>query len=294
LRELELIDDIKFVHPKDMQDGVVQITARDIVTNLPYVEGCYLAFDHHSSEVSRKGDRTYPNHVIDATAPSAARVVYDYYGGAKSFPRVSPELMAAVDKADAAQFTREEILNPRGWVLLNFLMDSRTGLGRFRDFRISNYGLMMELIEQCRDHSIDAVLALPDVAERVDLYVAQHDLFVAQVLRCTVVHGKLALIDLRAEEVIYAGNRFTIYALFPECDISVHVMWGVKKQNTVFAIGKSILDRGSPIDVGAVCLGYNGGGHRAAGTCQIANDRAETVKTELIAILSGAPSTSAA
>jgi nanoRNase/pAp phosphatase (c-di-AMP/oligoRNAs hydrolase) len=289
LRELALIDDITFVHPKDMQDGIVQITARDIVTNLPYVEGCYLAFDHHSSEVARKGDRTYPNHVIDPAAPSAARVVFNYYGGAKSFPRISPELMAAVDKADAAQFTRAEILNPRGWVLLNFLMDSRTGLGRFRDFRISNYELMMELIEQCRDHTIEEVLALPDVKERVDLYTVHRDLFAAQVRRCTTVHGKLALIDLRDEEVIYAGNRFTIYALFPACDISVHVMWGVKKQNTVFAIGKSILDRGSPIDVGAVCLGYNGGGHRAAGTCQIPNDRAETVKTELIAALSGAP-----
>jgi nanoRNase/pAp phosphatase (c-di-AMP/oligoRNAs hydrolase) len=294
LRELALIDDIKFVHPKDMQDGIVQITARDIVTNLPYVEGCHLAFDHHSSEVSRKGDRTYANHIIDPAAPSAARVVFNYYGGAKSFPRVSPELMAAVDKADAAQFTREEILNPQGWVLLNFLMDSRTGLGRFREFRISNYDLMMELIEQCRDRGIGEVLALPDVRERVELYTAQHDLFVAQVRRCTTVHGKLALIDLRDEEVIYAGNRFTIYALFAECDISVHVMWGVKKQNTVFAIGKSILDRGSPIDIGAVCLEYNGGGHRAAGTCQIPNDRAETVKVELIAALSGAPFTSAA
>jgi nanoRNase/pAp phosphatase (c-di-AMP/oligoRNAs hydrolase) len=289
LREIELIDDIKFAHPKDMQDGIVRITDRDIVTNLPYVEGCHIAFDHHSSEMSRKGDRTYPNHIIDPTAPSAARVVFAYYGGAKAFPRISPELMAAVDKADAAQFTRDEILDPQGWVLLNFLMDSRTGLGRFHDFRISNYELMMQLIEQCRDHSIDNVLALPDVRERVDLYMSHRDNFVAQVRRCTTVYGKLALIDLRDEEVIYAGNRFAIYALFPECDISVHVMWGLKKQNTVFAIGKSILDRSSPIDVGAVCLGYNGGGHRAAGTCQIPNDRAETMKTELIAILSGVP-----
>jgi nanoRNase/pAp phosphatase (c-di-AMP/oligoRNAs hydrolase) len=289
LRELDLIGEIKFVHPKDMQDGVVEIAAGDIVTNLPYVEGCYLAFDHHSSEVSRKGGRTYSNHIIDPAAPSAARVVYDYYGGAKSFPRIHAELMAAVDKADSAQFTRDEILDPQGWVLLNFLMDSRTGLGRFREFRISNYDLMMELIEECRDHSIEEVLALPDVSERVDLYTAQRELFAAQIRRCTSVHGKLAIIDLRDQEVIYAGNRFAIYALFPECDISVHVMWGVKKQNTVFAIGKSILDRSSPIDVGALCLTYNGGGHRAAGTCQISNARAEDVKAELIAALSGAP-----
>lgn len=286
LRELDLIDDIKFVHPKDMQDGAVPISARDIVTNLPYVEASHLTFDHHASEISRKGDISYPNHIIDSAAPSAARVVYNYYGGFKTFPRISTELMDAVDQADAAQFTRDEILNPQGWVLLNFLMDSRTGLGRFRDFRISNYDLMMQLIEQCRDHTVDDVLALPDVQERVDLYMAQRELFGEQLHRCTTVHGKLALIDLRDEEVIYAGNRFAIYAMFPECDISAHVMWGLRKQNTVFAIGKSILDRGSPIDIGAVCLGYGGGGHQAAGTCQIPNDRAETVKAELIGVLS--------
>lgn len=290
LRELDLIDDIKFVHPKDMQDGTVPITACDIVTNLPYVDGCHLAFDHHASEISRRGDRTYTNHIIDPAAPSAARVVYNYYGGAKAFPRISAELMAAVDQADTARFTREEILNPQAWVLLNFLMDSRTGLGRFREFRISNYDLMMQLIEQCRELSINDILALPDVKERVDVYNAHRDLFTAQVRRCTTVHGKLALIDLRDEEVIYAGNRFMIYAMFPECDVSAHLMWGVKKQNTVFAIGKSILDRGSPIDIGAICLGYGGGGHIAAGTCQVPNDRADIVKMELIAALSRAPS----
>jgi len=286
LRELDLIDDIKFVHPKDMQDGIVPITARDIVTNLPYVDGCHLAFDHHASEIARKGDRDYPNHVIDAAAPSAARVVYNYYGGADVFARVRPDLMAAVDQADSAQFTRDEILEPKGWVLLNFLMDSRTGLGRFRDFRISNYDLMMHLIEHCRDHSVEDVLALPDVKERADLYAAHRDRFAAQLCRCTTLHGKLALLDLREEGVIYAGNRFMIYALFPECDISCHIIWGVKKQNTVFAIGKSILDRGSPVDVGAICLSYGGGGHTAAGTCQVPNDQAETVRAELIAGLS--------
>jgi nanoRNase/pAp phosphatase (c-di-AMP/oligoRNAs hydrolase) len=286
LRELDLIGDIKFVHPKDMQDGIVPITPRDILTNLPYVDGCNLAFDHHASEVSRHDGKTYSNHVIDPSAPSAARVVYNYYGGSKTFPRVSADLMAAVDKADTAQFTRDEILNPHGWVLLNFLMDSRTGLGRFRDFRISNYDLMMQLIEQCRDHSIEDILALPDVKERVDLYNDHREPFTTQLRRCTTVHNRLALIDLRNEEIIFSGNRFTVYALFPECDISAHIMWGVKKQNTVFAIGKSILDRGSPVDVGAVCLGYGGGGHSAAGTCQIANDRAEAVKLELITALS--------
>ncbi len=287
LRELDLIDEIKFVHPKDMQDGIVPITDRDIITNLPYVEGCHLAFDHHASEMLRAAGRDRANHVIDASAPSAARVVYNHFGAAAAFPRIRADLMDAIDKADSARFSRADILDPKGWVLLNFLMDSRTGLGRFHDFRISNYALMMQLIEQCRDHSIEDVLALPDVAERVDLFNAHRDPFIAQLRRCTSVYGKLALLDLRDEEVIHAGNRFMIYALFPECDISAHLMWGVRKQNTVFAIGKSILDRGSPVDVGTLCLGYGGGGHKAAGTCQIANSDAERVKHEIIAAVSG-------
>ncbi len=286
LRDLDLIDDIVFVHPKDMQDGIVPITDRDIITNLPYVQGCHLAFDHHASEVLRTSEHGRANYVIEADAPSAARVVYNHFGGPAAFPGIRPDLMAAVDQADSARFSRADILDPKGWVMLNFLMDSRTGLGRFRDFRISNYALMMHLIEQCRDHSIEDVLALPDVKERVDLFNAQRDLFIAQLHRCTTVYGKLALLDLRDEEIIHAGNRFMIYALFPECDISVHLMWGVRKQNTVFAIGKSILDRESPIDVGTLCLRYGGGGHEAAGTCQIANSDAERVKHDMIAVLS--------
>ena len=288
-RELDLIDEIKFVHPKDMQDGIVPITAHDIITNLPYVPGCHLAFDHHASEVLRLGEASPANHIIDATAPSAARVVFNHFGGAAAFPRIAPDLMSAVDQADSAQYSRGDILDPQGWTLLNFLMDSRTGLGRFREFRISNYELMLQLIECCRDRSIDEVLALPDVAERIDLYMAHRELFVSQLQRCTTVYGKLAVLDLRDEEVIYAGNRFMIYALFPKCAVSAHVLWGVRKEKTVFAIGKSIVDRTSPTDVGAVCLRYGGGGHEAAGTCQVANDAAERVRTELIEILSGAP-----
>lgn len=282
LRECGLIDEIKFVHPKDMQDGVVPISARDIVTNLPYVDGCHLAFDHHASEIARRGDRTYTNHIIDPAAPSAARVVYDYYGGAKAFPRISADLMAAVDQADTAQFTRDEILNPQRWVLLNFLMDSRTGLGRFREFRISNYDLMMQLIDYCRDHTVDEILQLPDVKERVDLYFQHEPAFKDQIKRCAAVHGNLVVLDLRGEDTIYPGNRFMVYALFPQCRVSMHVLRGVKQQNTVFAIGKSILDRSSPLDVGDLCLSYDGGGHVAAGTCQVDSAQADPMKAALI------------
>jgi nanoRNase/pAp phosphatase (c-di-AMP/oligoRNAs hydrolase) len=281
LNELELIDEITFVHPKDMQDGKVPITGRDITTNLPYVAAAHLAFDHHESETIRNtGERA--NHIISASAPSAARVVYDHYGGKARFPNISDEMMDAVDKADSAQYNRDEVLNPSGWTLLNYLMDSRTGLGRFRNFRISNYALMMDLIKYCRDHSIEQILALPDVVERVDIYREHADKAKAQLLANTTVHGNLAVLDLRNEETIYATNRFMIYALFPQTNISIHVLWGLQKQNTVFATGKSILDRSSKTNVGELMLQYGGGGHQAAGTCQVDNDRAAEVLAELI------------
>ena len=281
LKELDILGDIKFVHPKDMQDGVIDVTANDILTNVPYVDGCHLCFDHHASEESRIGEIA-ENHVLDAQADSAARVVYDYYGGKERFPGVSDEFMSAVDKADSAKFTRPEILTPEAWVLLSFLMDARTGLGRFHDFRISNYDLMMQLIDFCRDHTIGEILELPDVQERVNIYRAHDEQAKGQILRCSTVHDNLVVLDLREEETIYATNRFTIYSLFPTCNISIHVLWGKQRQNVVFTIGKSILDRSCTTDIGDLCLKYNGGGHAAAGTCQIAHDDAERVQQELI------------
>jgi len=281
LEDLDMIDDILFVHPNDMQQGRVTIQDTDITTNLPYMAGVHLAFDHHESEVSRVGEDT-DNHIIDASAPSAARVVYDYYGGKEAFPNVDDDLMMAVDKADSAQFTMEEVLNPEGWPLLSFIMDPRTGLGRFRGFRIPNYELMMALIEFCHEHSIEEILELPDVKERVDLYFEQQEKFIDQLKRCATVHGNLVVLDMRNEDTIYAGNRFMIYALFPDCNISMHVITGRDGQNVVFAVGKSIFDRSSKTDVGNLMLQYGGGGHHAAGTCQVDHAKAAAVELDLI------------
>ena len=281
LNELDMIDEIKFVHPKDVQDGIIDINSNDITTNLPYVEAAHLAFDHHDSEITRVGEKK-DNHIIDPKAPSAARVVYDHFGGKEVFGGISEDMMHAVDKADSAQYELEDILKPKGWELLSFLMDARTGLGRFRTFRVSNYNLMMDLIEYCRNHDIDEILALPDVKERVDLYFEHQEKFKEQIRRCTTIHNNLAVLDLREEETIYSGNRFMIYALFPESNISMHVLWGKMKQNTVFAVGKSIINRSSKTDIGLLMLEYGGGGHEAAGTCQIETAKAEQVKAELI------------
>ncbi len=286
LKDLGIIDSIKFVHPKDVQDGKIELSKNDITTNLPFDPRVGLAFDHHESEMDRlKATETGTKLIIDPNARSAARVLYDYYGGKKVFTRISDELMDAVDKGDSADFTMDEILNPKGWVLLHYLMDPRTGLGRFRNFRISNYDLMMQLIDYCMDHSIDEILELPDVKERVDLYFEQTEQFTAQLRRVAKVHGKVVVLDLREEEIIHAGNRFMIYALYPETQISIHVTWGFQKQNTAVMIGKSIVNKGSQADIGAICLKYGGGGHKNAGTCQLDNDKVDGELPAIIAAL---------
>ena len=284
LKELDLLDDILFVHPKDMQDGKVEVGAGDITTNLPYVPGVGLAFDHHASEVIRVADCPQ-NHIIVPGAMSASRVVYDYYGGAQRFPAISEEMMAAVDQADAARFSERDILDPRGWMLMSFLMDPRTGLGRFRQFRISNYQLMMQLVDACTQMSVQEILQTPDVAERVALYDAHSERAVQQIRRCSTVRANLVVLDLRDEEVIHPTNRFMIYALYPAANVSIHVLWGLKRHNTVFATGKSIINRSSQTNVGELMLAYGGGGHDAAGTCQIANEDARAVLGELVATI---------
>jgi nanoRNase/pAp phosphatase (c-di-AMP/oligoRNAs hydrolase) len=282
LKELGILGDISFQHPKDVQDGKVAVGPKDILTNLPYVPGCGMCFDHHASEGIRNAGIETPNYILDPHAKSAARVVYDHFGGADTLPNISLQMMEAVDKADSAGFSMTDVLDPQGWELLSFLMDARTGLGRFRNFRVSNYQLMMDLIDSCRDMTIAEILALPDVQERVELFQDQHVAFRAQIERVAEIHGSLVVLDLRHEDVIHAGNRFVVYAMYPQCDVSMHVMWGREKQNTVYTVGKSIFDRGNPMNVGELMLEYGGGGHHAAGTCQGDNETADDRKYELI------------
>jgi nanoRNase/pAp phosphatase (c-di-AMP/oligoRNAs hydrolase) len=287
LKELGMLDDILFVHPKDIQDGSVELSSSDITTNLPYRPEVALSFDHHSSEDLRVTEDA-GNRVASSSADSAARVVYEHFGGAEQFPRVSEEMMDAVDRADAAKFSESEILDPQGWILLSFLMDPRTGLGRFRDFRISNYELMMELIDLCLEQSVEEILEHPDVAERVALYREHADAAVEQIQRCSTVHGRVVVLDLRDEEIIHPTNRFMVYALHPECTVSVHVLWGLRQQNTVIAVGRSIVDRSSTFDIGRLMLEHGGGGHEAAGTCQVENERADEVVAEVVETIAAA------
>lgn len=279
LKEIGLIDEVKFVHPKDVQDGKIQLGETDITASLPYCSGVYMAFDHHSSEAVRTKE-VKENYIIEPAAPSSARIIYEYFGGEDRFSSTLHDLMEAVDKADCTNFSESDVLNPEGWVFLNYLMDPRTGLGRYKNFSISNYNLMLKLVDLCPKKSITEIMEDPDVRERIALYNEEQEKFKEQIKRCTKVDGKIAILDVRNEDVIHVGNRFMVYALFPECNVSVHIFYGKQNQNTVFAVGKSIINRSCPIDIGAMMYEYQGGGHMNAGTCQVDNDKAdETLKS---------------
>ncbi len=281
LKELGVIDSWKFVHPKDIQDGLFEVSDNDVLANVPYVPGCKLWFDHHSSESERLGkDIQFEGE--SRLEDSAARVIYEYYGGKARLPHFE-EMVVAVDKVDAAKLTRDEILNPTGWVLLGFIMDPRTGLGRFRDFRISNYALMEELMEACRTQNIEQILENPDVKERAEMYFEQDARFREMVAAHTTVHGNVIFSDLRDVSPIYTGNRFLVYSLYPEQNISIWLVDGRAKMNCPIAVGHSVLNRTSKTDVGALMLKYGGGGHHQVGTCQVDYDDVDRVIGEIIA-----------
>lgn len=281
LQELGMIEEIVFVHPSDMQTGKIQVKDKDITTNLPYTKGVFLAFDHHASEALR--EHPHSNHILVPRALSAAHVVYDYFGGDRTFSPRYEEIIHTADKLDSARLSLEEVLHPVGWVLLGFLTDSRTGLGRFKHFRISNYQLMMNLIEAGRTLSIDEILSLPDVKERIVLYNEQEEQYKEQLKKTSRQEGNVLVTDLRPEPIIYVGNRFLRYALYPEMNISLQIMWGLQKQNTVITVGKSIFNRTSPVNIASLLLRFGGGGHENAGTCQVANEDADQIAAQILA-----------
>lgn len=283
LKEAGVIDCWKFAHPKDLQDGLVEIGPQDCLANVPYVPGCGLWFDHHSSEAQRNslaGKYRGESRI----APSCARIVYEYYGGAQRFPAFGP-MLEAVDKVDSARLSLEEILHPTGWVLLGFLMDPRTGLGRWREFTISNYALMEKLIDCCRTMSIESILSLPDVEERVRVYWEQNDKFIDMLAKHTRTQGRLLISDLRGVDPIYSGNRFLIYSLYPEQNISAWIVSGKGGRGCSAAVGYSVINRTATLDVGALMLKYGGGGHRAVGTCQFSDEEMEEKLAALLAEL---------
>jgi nanoRNase/pAp phosphatase (c-di-AMP/oligoRNAs hydrolase) len=280
LSYLGLIDEWKFVHPKDIQDGLVEATDNDILANIPYIKGCKLWFDHHSSESERLGNTMYFEGV-SKKAPSCARVIYEYYGGDAKLGKFA-EMIHYVDKVDSGNLSSDEILDPKGWILLGFIMDPRTGLGRFRNFTISNYDLMAVLAKACSEKTIYEILEMPDVKERLDLYFQQTELFKEMIQKHTKTVGNVLLVDMRGVDTIYAGNRFLIYTLYPEQNISLWVVDGRNKTNVAITVGYSIINRTAIADVGSILLSYGGGGHKQVGTCQVLYDDADKIISEII------------
>ena len=286
LKEARIIDNWKFAHPKDLQDGLVEVNENDCLANVPYVEGCGLWFDHHSSEHERlklKGRYKGESRIT----PSCARIIYEYYGGREKFPQFD-DMMEAVDKVDSGNLSINEVQNPEGWILIGFLMDPRTGLGRWRQFTISNYQLMEKLIDACRTMTTDEILSLPDVKERIDVYFEQTEKFKEMVKKYTRIDGKLIISDLRGVNPIYSGNRFMIYSMYPEQNISAWIVSGRGGKGCSAAVGYSILNRTCNVDVGSLMLKYNGGGHKKVGTCQFTDENMETELPKMLAELSEA------
>lgn len=280
LKEAGVIDHWKFAHPKDLQDGLVEINSDDCLANVPYVEGCGLWFDHHSSEWERKQlEGKYKGE--SRMTPSCARIIYDYYGGRERFSHFD-EMMEAVDKVDSGNLTIEEVQNPEGWILIGFLMDPRTGLGRWREFTISNYQLMEKLIDACRTMSTQEILDLPDMQERIQVYFEQTEKFRDMVSAHTRVEKDVIITDLRGVQPIYTGNRFMIYSMYPDQNISAWIVDGKGGMGCSVAVGYSILNRTSNINVGSLMLKYGGGGHKAVGTCQFGDDAIEEQLPKLL------------
>lgn len=281
LKDVGLISRYKFVHPKDIQDGKVEVTESDIVANVPFVPGCGLWFDHHTSEgqrLIRFGDfeGAYRE------APSCARVIWDFYGGQDTFDAHFEPLMHAVDKSDSGDLNEDDIENPRDWILLSYVMDPRTGLGRYLDYRISNYQLMEDMVEHCRNRTIGEILALPDVTERVGRYYEQTGLFRAMMRKRAHQTGNVVAVDLREQDEIFAGNRFVVYTMFPEAQVSLQMMWGYQKQNIVITCGHSVTNRTCRVDIGKLMLEFGGGGHRKVGSCQVPVEEADAAFAEIL------------
>jgi oligoribonuclease NrnB/cAMP/cGMP phosphodiesterase (DHH superfamily) len=287
LQELGLVDDILYVHPKDMQDNKVNVNENDILANVPFVEGCGLWFDHHSSERMRlQLDGKFKG--ASKNSPSAARVVYDYYKQVKGYAtklKKFETLIRIAGKADSAKFSKKDILQPKGWIMLAFIADPRTGLGYKHNFTVSNFELMKRLPHLLRTKSIEEILKLPDFVERIKLYREENARYEKLIKKSTSIMGNAIVIDLRGCEAIPAGNRFLEYVLFPEQNISLRIVDGKKREFAMISVGRSIINQRSEIDVGALTLKYGGGGHKRVGTCQVPYKDVDRVVGEMLDLI---------
>ena len=289
LEELGIIDEILYIHPKDLQDNKIEVTQNDVIANVPYVAGCGMWFDHHSSE----HDRLQLNAEFKGAselAPSAAQVVYNYFKDnpvyADKLKRFE-ELVYIVGIADSAAFTVDDILDPQGWTMLAFIADPRTGLGYKRNFRISNFDLMKSLPKLLRTKSVEEILAMPDFKERIGVYREENEKYKQLLNEIVKIDGEAIIIDFRGQQDIPVGNRFMEYTLFPEQNISIRIVDGRNKEFAMISVGHSIINRTSGVDVGALTLKFGGGGHKKVGTCQVQYEEVDSVVKQMLQKING-------
>jgi len=274
ITSMEQIDAIRFAHPKDMQDGLIEVTQNDIVCNLPFSPGCSLWFDHHISESER--DTKVKNGEFRGkfgVAPSAARLIYEYYNDPSL--RKYEEFLKAVDKMDSAQLEINDVTDPEGWILLLYTLDPRTSIGDFEYY-------FFQLIDLIKTKSLKQIMKEPEVALRCEYVTSEQD----ELKKALIEHGRLdgnvIVVDFRNLDYIPMGNRFLEYTLFPEGNISLRIFRGKETKKIVVASGHNIFKRDSKTNIGLLFSRYGGGGHRGAGTCQIDIDEADGKIREII------------
>ena len=277
----ERLDEIVLIHPQDITDDKFEVKPGDILANLPYHPTCMKWFDHHSAT------RTYekPPALFDGKyglAPSTARLVYDYYLHDNPGYKLYDDLVRETDRYDSAQLTLEDVTNPQEYVLLGFTLDPRTGLGRFHDY-------FMKLVETFREDTIDEVLALPELRERATRIAEERERFLDAMKEHSTLDGSVIVTDLRGVEDLPAGNRFLIYTLFPEANVSLRIAWGPNKEFVVLTVGHSIFNRTCPVHVGGLLAKYGGGGHKGAGATPLDRESADELIREVIQKLNETP-----
>jgi hypothetical protein len=273
LSEVEQIDEVDFAHPKDVQDGKTTLTKNDILANLPFDERAGLWFDHHISQADASWNDFAGAYDV---APSAARVISNHYKSPK-FAKYE-NLLEATDKMDAAELTRDDIVAPKGWILVGYTLDPRTGLSDFRPY-------FRHVMELAKHKNADDVLKDSQVQERVAKLREEEDAFVQSLKENSRAEGNVVITDFRGKGELPHGNRFLIYTLFPQANVSVRVADGFNKKFTSIQVGHSILNRTCKTNVGELLLEHGGGGHFGAGTCQPTSEEASDVLASIVNVL---------
>lgn len=277
ITEVEEIESIELIHPQDLTDKKFIVKKGDILANVPYHPNCYRWFDHHVLT----GSNEQPPAEFEGLyrqAPSTARVIWDYYQSPK-LERFK-ELLEETDRMDSATLTLEDVLDPKRYILLGYTIDPRTGLGSFKDF-------FMELHDALKVKSIEQILELPEVKRRIEAMRREWVEFKKITQDNSHLDGNVIITDFRNLERLPIGNRFLVYTLFPEGNVSVRVHWGPQKQWVSAVVGHSIFNRTCKVNVGHLMSDFGGGGHFGAGATPLKLESAEKDIAEIIRRLKG-------